>query len=157
MLKYEVMNMEEELVEKADEFVETEAGETPEAKAPGRGRIKSKQKVIRKRKSKKEKENPLAGAIRLAVESGKVEFGSRKGIRNLLLGKAKLMVIAKNSPRELAADVARYGALSHIPIVEFEGTSIELGSICAKPFSVALLAVYDPGVSNIMDFGKKKE
>ncbi|MEM4272312.1 MAG: 50S ribosomal protein L30e [Candidatus Bilamarchaeaceae archaeon] len=150
------MDMEDEVVEKANESVETEAGETPVAEKPGKGKVKSKQKVIRKRKGRKEKENPLAGAIRLAVESGKVEFGSKKGIRNLLLGKPKLVVIAKNSRPGLLSDVARYSAFSDIPLVEFEGTSIELGSICGKPFSVSLLAVYDPGASNIMDFGKKK-
>ncbi|MFP3950308.1 MAG: 50S ribosomal protein L30e [Candidatus Micrarchaeia archaeon] len=111
---------------------------------------------MRKRKSKKEKENPLFSAIRLAVESGKVGFGSRKGIRDLALGKTKLIVLAGNTPQNLKEDIHRYSDLSEIPRVNFPGSSLELGSICGKPFPVALLAVYDEGVSNIMEFGKKK-
>lgn len=137
----------EEKVEKA-----AEAGETKQM-----ARIKSKHKVIRKRKSRKEKEDPLSGAIRLAVEGGRVGFGSRKGIKDLLLGSAKLVVIASNVPPSLAEDVKRYGEFSGIPLVEFGGTSIQLGSICGKPFPVSVLAVYEEGASNILDFGKKKK
>lgn len=142
----------EEKVEKAKLAGET----TLDAPAAAKIQVKSKDKVIRKRKSKKEKENPLSGAIRLAVESGKVGFGSRKGIRELLMGTAKLAVVAGNVPSELAEDARRYGELSGIPMVEFPGTSIELGSICGKPFPVSVLVVYEEGASNIMDFGKKK-
>jgi large subunit ribosomal protein L30e len=143
------MEMEEEKVEKAKL-----AGETT-LKEP-RERVKSKNKVIRKRKSKKEKENPLSSAVRLTVESGKVGFGSRKGLKDLLLGSVKLVVVAGNVPPSLAEDVRRYGEISGIPLVEFPGTSLELGSICGKPFPVSVLAVYDEGVSNILEFGKKK-
>ncbi len=148
--------MEEEKVEKAEKL----AGETTMADSGAveetKARVKSKNKVIRKRKSRKEKENPLSSAIRLAVESGKVGFGSRKGVRSLLLGKVKLIVLAGNSPTPLAEDVSRYGSISKIPVVDFPGTSIELGSICGRPFPVSVLAVYEEGVSNIMEFGKKK-
>ena len=143
--------MEEEKVEKAPM-----AGETPEPETRKRIQIKSKNKVIRKRKSKKEKENPLSSAIRLAVESGKVGFGSRKGMKELLLGSVKLVVLAGNVPPALAEDVKRYGQISEIPLVDFPGTSLELGSICGRPFPVSVLAIYDEGVSNIMEFGKKK-
>jgi large subunit ribosomal protein L30e len=145
--------MEDEKVEMADEAGETAAGiGFAEDK-----RVKSKNKVIRKRKSKKETENPLAGAIRLAVESGKVGFGSRTSVKDLLLGKAKMVVVADNVPPALSEDVKRYGGISEIPIVQFPGKSLELGSICGKPFPISVLAVYDEGVSNIMEFGKRKK
>lgn len=126
-----------------------------EASAPER--VKSKKKVIRKRKSKKEKENPLSAAIRLTVESGKVGYGSRKGVRALLTGKTKMVVLAQNAPRDLAEDVSKFGHLSEIPVVAFPGTSIELGSICGKPFPVLVLAIYEEGVSPILEFGEKKK
>ncbi|MBN2122005.1 50S ribosomal protein L30e [Candidatus Micrarchaeota archaeon] len=148
--------MEEEKVEKAEKLAgETTIADTEEEAVEEKARIKSKNKVIRKRKSRKEKENPLSSAIRLAVESGKVGFGSRKGIKDLLFGKAKLIVVAGNVPPQLAEDVSRFGKISGIPVVEFPGKSLELGSICAKPFPVSVLAVYEEGVSNIMEFGKK--
>lgn len=154
----EVMNMEEEKVEKAAEAAgETAIAEPEEPAVEGKARVKSKKKVIRKRKSRKEKENPLSSAIRLAVESGRVGFGSRKAVKDLLLGKVKLVVVAGNAPPALAESVSRYGELSSIPIVEFPGKSLDLGSICGRPFPVSVLAVYEEGVSNIMDFGKAKK
>ena len=147
--------MEEEKVEKAAEL----AGETTVApeEPTKRVRIKSKHKVIRKRQSKKEKEDPLSSAIRLAVESGKVGFGSRKGVKDILMGNIKLAVVAANVPISLSEDVERFGELSDVPLVVFPGTSLELGAICGKPFPVSVLAVYEEGVSSILEFGKKKK
>ena len=137
---------------------ETEAKEEAVAgEASGPKKVKSKDKVIRKRKSKKEKENPLSAAIRLTVESGKVGYGSRKGVRALLTGKTKLVVLAQNAPAELSEDVEKFGKLSEIPVVPFPGTSIELGSICGKPFPVLVLAIYEEGVSPILEFGGKEK
>lgn len=116
---------------------------------------RKEKKAIRKRKSKKEKENPIARAIRLTVESGKVDFGARVGLKNSLLGKAKLIVIASRSPIELIEDITYYSKLSNIPLLVFEGTGVELGSICGKPYVVSVLSIYDVGSSDIMKLAKK--
>jgi|GEM_PF-72811 len=108
-------------------------------------------KVVRRRKTKKEKEKPLTAAIRLAVENGEVGFGARKGTRSSLLGKAKLFVVASNAPGKVRDEVSRYAAASGIPVITFEGSSIELGSVCGKPFPVSVLSVYDPKSSPIME------
>jgi large subunit ribosomal protein L30e len=125
-------------------------------KGKGSRARRQKTEVVRKRKSQKERENPLSAAIRLAVESGKVGFGSNQSMRDLLLGKTKMAVIAKNAPRPVKEDAGKYGGLSGIPVVEFPGTSIELGAICGKPYPVLLLTVREEGVSNILDFANKK-
>jgi len=138
------------------EFPEEELKEEgKEAKKKGRAK-REKKEVVRKRKSQKERENPLSAAIRLAVESGEVEFGSKSSVRDLLLGKTKMAIVAKNAPVEIREDFDKYGKLSHIPVLEFPGTSMELGSICGKPFTVIALSVRREGVSNILDFAKKK-
>jgi large subunit ribosomal protein L30e len=112
---------------------------------------KKTKKVVRRRKTKKEKEKPLTAAIRLAVESGKVEFGSRKGIKNNLLGKAKLFVVAENTPSTIKESMVHYSEVSGIRLIQFEGTSLELGSVCGRPFPVSVLSVYDAGTSHILD------
>ena len=111
-------------------------------------KIKTK-KVVRRRKSKKEKERPLAAAIRLAVESGKVEFGSRNALA--ADKKVKLFVVSGNTPK-IKEDLMQ----KSLPLIEFEGTSIELGSICGKPFPVSVVSVYEEGSSNIISLLKKK-
>ncbi len=117
---------------------------------------KKQKKVVRRRKTKKERENPLTVAVRLAVESGTVEFGARTGLMASLLGKAKLFVVAENTPPESKNKMTKYAKNSKIPIIEFEGTSMELGSVCGRPFPVSVLSIYDEGSSNIMDLSKKK-
>ena len=142
-------------IEEETAVEEKPAEETPveEAEEPKKKKIR---KVVRRRKTKKEKERPLAGAVRLAVESGKVEFGARTGIAASLLGKAKLFVMAANTPPETREKLVSYAKTANIPVLEFEGTSMELGSVCGKPFPVSVLSVFEEGTSSIMDLAKAK-
>jgi large subunit ribosomal protein L30e len=128
----------EEIIE---ENIEQEA-------APKKKKVR---KVVRRKKTKKEKEKPLTAALRLAVESGKVEFGSRKGLKASLLGKAKLFVVCENTPADVLEKIKNYSKISDIPLISFDGSTMELGSVCGKPYPVSLLSVYDPGTSPIMD------
>lgn len=116
---------------------------------------KKKKKVVRRRKTKKERERPITTALRLTVESGKVKYGARTGLVASLLGKAKLFVVAENTPKETRDKVIHYAEVSKIPLIRFEGSSMELGSICGRPFPVSVLSVYDEGTSNILELAKK--
>ena len=138
---------EEEKVEATEETTE-EPVEAVEEKP------KKKKKVVRRRKTKKERENPLTTAVRLAVESGKVEFGTRRGVSASLNAKAKHFVVADNTPEDVKVQVHKYAELSEVPVIDFPGSSMELGSVCGRPFPVAVLSVYDAGNSNIMELAK---
>ena len=89
--------------------------------------------------------------IRVAVDTGDVTLGSEKSIQSLKLGKGQLVVVAQNSPKEILEDVEYYANLSEIPFYIYEGTSVELGSVCGKPFTVATLMINDPGDSTILE------
>lgn len=141
---------EEEKVEEPEDTENIEETAEPEEEKPK----KKKKKVVRRRKTKKERENPLTTAVRLAVESGKVEFGSRRGISASLNAKAKLFVVAGNTPAEVKEQVHKYAELSEVPVIDFPGSSMELGSVCGRPFPVAVLSVHDVGNSNIMELAK---
>ncbi|MBM4240471.1 MAG: 50S ribosomal protein L30e [Euryarchaeota archaeon] len=90
--------------------------------------------------------------IRVAVDTGTVTLGSDKSIQDLKLGKGKLVIIAQNSPEDIAEDVNYYSKLSNVPVYNYDGTSVELGSVCGKPFTVATLVIKDPGDSTILEF-----
>jgi large subunit ribosomal protein L30e len=134
----------------SEETVEEETTEVTEEEAP-----KKKKKVVRRRKTRKERENPITTALRLTVESGKVEFGARTGMVAGLKGNAKLFVVAGNTPAEVKQKLTEYAETSKIPVILFEGSSMELGSVCGRPFPVSVLSVYDAGTSNIMDLAKE--
>ena len=89
--------------------------------------------------------------IRVAVDTGDVTLGSEKSIQSLKLGKGKLVVVAANAPKEIIEDVEYYANLSEIPSLVYDGSSVDLGSVCGKPFTVSTLIVNDPGDSSILD------
>ncbi len=93
----------------------------------------------------------LEQELRTAVRTGKVLLGSKSTIKHLKLGKAKLVVIAKNADPNVKEDIRYYAKLSGIPVVEYDGTSIELGTLLGKPFPVQALAVLDAGESRILE------
>lgn len=97
----------------------------------------------------------LDKSIRLAVDSGKVELGAAKGIKFALTGSAKLIILAKNCPRHISQDVRHYCAQSQLSIVEYDGTSLELGKICGKPFPVSVFSVLEAGDSDILEAAKE--
>ncbi|MGZ7043300.1 MAG: 50S ribosomal protein L30e [Methanobacterium sp.] len=89
--------------------------------------------------------------IRVAVDTGTTTLGSDKSVQALKLGKGKLVIIAKNCPVEVREDVMYYSKLSEVPVYTYEGSSVDLGSVCGKPFTVATLIIKDPGDSTILE------
>ncbi len=143
----------DETIDTAEETTE-ETQETAVEEAPAKE--KKQKKVVRRRKTKRERENPLTTAVRLAVESGKVEFGTRTGLVASAKGNAKLFIIASNTPQETKDKVEKSAKGSNTPVIVFEGNTMELGSVCGKPFPVSLLSVYEEGSSNLLELVKKK-
>ena len=92
----------------------------------------------------------IAFELRKALETGKVVIGSNKTVKLAKIGGAKLIIVAKNAPKEVKDDIYYYAKLSNIPVYEYEGTSVDLGTLLGKPFVVASLAIVDPGESNIL-------
>jgi len=89
----------------------------------------------------------LSKALRRALKTGVVYLGSKRTIKAVRNGKAKLVVVAKNCPEDVMEKLKKYD----VRIVTYDGTNMELGAICGKPFSVAALAVIDEGESEILN------
>ncbi|WP_457753423.1 50S ribosomal protein L30e [Thermococcus sp.] len=99
----------------------------------------------------------VAFELRKALETGKVVIGSNKTVKLAKIGGAKLIIVAKNAPKEVKEDIYYYAKLSNIPVYEYEGTSVDLGTVLGKPFVVASLAIVDPGESNILALAGGKQ
>ena len=91
--------------------------------------------------------------LRMLVKSGKVEFGSRTGLKNA--AKAKLVLVSSNCPPAARKAVEEACSKAKVPLYVYERTSVEVGSICGKPFPISVLAVFDAGSSNILGVGKE--
>jgi len=81
-----------------------------------------------------------------AVKTGKVIIGANRTVDAAAAGNAKMVVLASNCPEDIKNKVQA----TNVPVLEFEGTSVELGPICGKPFTIAAMAILDVGESDIL-------
>lgn len=93
----------------------------------------------------------LSNDIRLAVDSGVTAVGTRSVIKSVKEDKAKLIVVASKSKAENRSDIEHLAKVSAIPVFEYEGTPVDLGTLCGKPFSVAALSIISAGNSRILE------
>jgi len=92
--------------------------------------------------------------LRTTIRTGKIVLGYERSIKLVKLGKPKLVIMAANAPVEIKEDIERYTKLAKIPLYVFQGTTLDLGAICNKPFMVSVIAILDPGESRLMDLVK---
>lgn len=92
-------------------------------------------------------------ALKTAVTTGKVLFGFEQTIKVLMAGKARLIIVSSNCPDKHLVTIEKH---KEVPFHRFNGTNIELGSACGKPFSVSVLSVLSEGESEILALGTKK-
>lgn len=87
-------------------------------------------------------------ALKTAATTGTLKLGSRETAKAIDARLAKLVVVAKNCREQdaILAQSKKHG----VPTISFDGNNAELGAACGKPFSVACLAILDPGSSPIL-------
>jgi large subunit ribosomal protein L30e len=86
-------------------------------------------------------------SLRKAIKTGDVILGRNKTEESIQQGKARLVILAKNGEESFKQLASRKEGL---PVHVYEGTSMQLGKACGKPFLVSALAVVDPGESDIL-------
>lgn len=96
-------------------------------------------------------------AIATAVKTGKVSFGANAALQNAKTGKAKMIILAANCPTTLREDIEYYCKLSKIPLMTYKGSSLDLASLCGKPFTVSALSIREPGDSEILELTQSAE
>jgi len=90
------------------------------------------------------------------LKTGKVELGTKKVLSILLMDNPKVVLISANCPNEIKERVTYYAKLANVPSTVTGESSIELGSVCGKPFPVSVLAVMDEGDSDILSKFRKE-
>ncbi|WP_198300069.1 50S ribosomal protein L30e [Thermococcus sp. P6] len=98
----------------------------------------------------------FAFELRKAQDTGKIVMGAKKSIQYAKTGEAKLIIVARNARPDVKEGIRYYARLSDVPVYEFEGTSVELGTLLGRPHTVSALSVIDPGESRILALGGKE-
>ena len=89
-------------------------------------------------------------AIAAAVKTGKVSFGTNAAVQSAKTGKAKIIILAANCPKDIKEDIEYYGKLSKVPILAYKGASMDLAEVCNKPFIISALTIRETGDSEIL-------
>ncbi|KAK7513154.1 50S ribosomal protein L30e-like protein [Phyllosticta capitalensis] len=100
------------------------------------------------------KKNKTADSINsrlaLVMKSGKVTLGYKSTLKTLRSGKAKLVIIAANTPPLRKSELEYYAMLAKTHVHHFGGSNIELGTACGKLFRCSTMAILDAGDSDIL-------
>ena len=89
-------------------------------------------------------------AVAAAVKTGKVSFGTNIAVQSAKTGKAKMIVLANNCPKDIKDEIEYYGKLSKIPVMTYKGASMDLAEVCNKPFIISALTIREAGDSEIL-------
>jgi large subunit ribosomal protein L30e len=96
----------------------------------------------------------LTKAIATAVKTGKVSFGANTAIQSAKNGKAKLIVLASNCPKQIKEQINYYGEISKIPIINYQGDTMDMAAVCNKLFVISALTIRETGDSEILNIVK---
>ncbi len=83
----------------------------------------------------------LTKIIQEKVKKKEVVFGYNQVIKLLKTGHTKMIVMAKNIPKEKKETILHNAKLSKVEVKEFDNDNVNLGLICGKPFSVSVIAI----------------
>jgi large subunit ribosomal protein L30e len=89
----------------------------------------------------------LNHALKVALETGKVRIGLTETRDAAAAKNARLLIVAKSCPDD---KLRTERAVGKIPIYHFDGTAVDLGQACGKPFPISAMAILDPGSSAIL-------
>jgi large subunit ribosomal protein L30e len=89
----------------------------------------------------------LAHALKVALETGTVKIGLEETLTAAQGKKARLLIVARSCPHP---SLTKERAVGKIPIYHYDGSAVELGQACGKPFPISAMAIVDPGSSAIL-------
>ncbi|MDI9610918.1 MAG: 50S ribosomal protein L30e [Archaeoglobaceae archaeon] len=81
----------------------------------------------------------VESVLRKALKSGKYYIGSRRTVKALKKGEAKAVIVSKNCPEEVLKKIKEF----NVPVLVFNGTNMQLGEFCRKPFSITSMAIME--------------
>jgi large subunit ribosomal protein L30e len=89
----------------------------------------------------------LAHALKVALETGKVKVGLAETLEAAKSKKAKMLIVARTCPD---ATLRTERSVGKVPVYHYEGTAVELGQACGRPFPISAMAILDAGSSAIL-------
>ncbi len=89
----------------------------------------------------------LAHALKVALDTGTVRIGLTETLAAAKEKKAKLLIVARSCPDRT---LTKERTIGKVPIYHYEGSAVELGQACGRPFPISAMAILDAGSSAIL-------
>ncbi len=89
----------------------------------------------------------LAHALKVALDTGRVRLGLKETLASAKEKRARLVIVTTTCRDER---LVHGGQVAGVPIYRYEGTAVELGQACGRPFPISVLAIEDPGASAVL-------
>lgn len=78
--------------------------------------------------------------LREALKNQKLTFGTNATLRQLKLGKVKVVFLAKDCQESTKKSVMYYSTLAKIDVIQMEQGEKEIAQLCKKNFPVSVLS-----------------
>jgi len=92
--------------------------------------------------------------IKSFVTKGKVKIGLKETKKAISNGSAKIVIVANNCLEY--ENIKKLASSKKIPIYEYDGSGLDLGYVCGKPFNISTFAVVEASASDITNLLKGK-
>jgi large subunit ribosomal protein L30e len=102
------------------------------------------------KKAAKKTVESINSKLQLVMKSGKTALGYKTTLKSLRSTKAKMVIISNNTPPLRKSEVEYYALLAKCQVHNYSGSNVDLGTACGKFFRVSMLAITDPGDSDIL-------
>ena len=86
-------------------------------------------------------------SLRREIKSGSVVLGQKATRDAIDGGDAQMVVVASNCPEDFTQFLENQ---ENAFVYTYEGSGVQLGKTCGKPFMVSALAIVNPGESDIL-------
>jgi large subunit ribosomal protein L30e len=86
-----------------------------------------------------------------------VSFGANAALQNAKTGKAKMIILAANCPKDIKEQIEHNCKLSKVPVITYKGASMDLAAVCNKLFIISALSIRETGDSEILKVTENTE
>ena len=97
----------------------------------------------------------LEKLIKDAIEDGKCIFGTKEAISTVK--NSKLIVLSHSVPEQILEKIQQESKNSKVPILNYDGSSVELGRLCGTQFRISALSLKTLSDTNLKALTKELE
>ena len=97
----------------------------------------------------------LEKLIRDAIEDGKCTFGTKEAVSTVK--NSKLIVLSHSIPEKTLEKIQEVSKSSKVQIVNYDGSSVELGRLCGTQFRISALSLKTLSDTNLKALTKELE